>query len=87
MCQRRGDLEFGTGKMRVFLVVQQNGDAVGIGGTLREGEVRRSQEVGEREPADLQWQRLEGIGSRLETYARERGIDSSADGRRAHTQA
>jgi hypothetical protein len=32
-------------------------------------------------------QRLEGIGSRLETYARERGIDSSADGRRARTQA
>lgn len=32
-------------------------------------------------------QRLESISSRLETYARERGIDSSADGRRAQTRA
>lgn len=32
-------------------------------------------------------QRLENISSRLETYARERTIDSSADTRRAQTQA
>jgi hypothetical protein len=32
-------------------------------------------------------QRLEGISSRLETYARERTVDSSADGRRAQTRA
>jgi division protein CdvB (Snf7/Vps24/ESCRT-III family) len=32
-------------------------------------------------------QRLESISSRLETYARERTIDSSADTRRAQTQA
>ena len=32
-------------------------------------------------------QRLESISSRLETYARERDIDSSADGRRAQTRA
>ena len=32
-------------------------------------------------------QRLESISSRLETYAREGGTDSSADGRRAQTRA
>ena len=32
-------------------------------------------------------QRLESISSRLETYARERDTDSSADGRRAQTRA
>ena len=32
-------------------------------------------------------QRLESISSRLETYARERNVDSSADGRRARTRA
>jgi hypothetical protein len=32
-------------------------------------------------------QRLESISSRLETYARERATDSSADGRRAQTRA
>ena len=32
-------------------------------------------------------QRLENISSRLETYARERDTDSSADGRRAQTRA
>jgi hypothetical protein len=32
-------------------------------------------------------QRLESISSRLEAYARERDIDSSADGRRARTRA
>jgi hypothetical protein len=32
-------------------------------------------------------QRLENISSRLETYVRERTIDSSADTRRAQTQA
>ena len=32
-------------------------------------------------------QRLESISSRLETYARERDIDPSADGRRAQTRA
>ena len=32
-------------------------------------------------------QRLESISSRLETYARERTIDSSSDGRRAQTRA
>jgi hypothetical protein len=32
-------------------------------------------------------QRLESIGSRLESYARERDTDSSADGRRAPTRA
>ncbi len=32
-------------------------------------------------------QRLESIGTRLETYARERRTDSSADGRRAQTRA
>jgi hypothetical protein len=32
-------------------------------------------------------QRLESISSWLETYARERNIDSSADGRRAQTRA
>jgi hypothetical protein len=31
--------------------------------------------------------RLESISSRLETYARERDLDSSADGRRARTRA
>jgi len=32
-------------------------------------------------------QRLESISLRLETYARERNIDSSAGGRRAQTRA
>jgi hypothetical protein len=32
-------------------------------------------------------QRLENISTRLETYARERATDSSADGRRAQTRA
>jgi hypothetical protein len=32
-------------------------------------------------------QRLESISSRLETYARERSVDSSADTRRAQTRA
>jgi division protein CdvB (Snf7/Vps24/ESCRT-III family) len=32
-------------------------------------------------------QRLESISSRLETYARERTVESSADGRRAQTRA
>lgn len=32
-------------------------------------------------------ERLESISSRLETYARERATDSSADGRRAQTRA
>ena len=32
-------------------------------------------------------QQLESISSRLETYARERDVDSSADGRRAQTRA
>ena len=32
-------------------------------------------------------ERLESISSRLETYARERNVDSSADGRRARTRA
>ena len=32
-------------------------------------------------------ERLESISSRLETYARERDVDSSADGRRAQTRA
>jgi hypothetical protein len=32
-------------------------------------------------------QRLESISSRLESYARERDADSSADGRRAQTRA
>ncbi|HEV8527716.1 MAG TPA: hypothetical protein VGS60_09215 [Actinomycetes bacterium] len=32
-------------------------------------------------------ERLENISTRLETYARERATDSSADGRRAQTRA
>ena len=32
-------------------------------------------------------QRLESISSRLETYARERTVESSADGRRAQRRA
>ena len=32
-------------------------------------------------------ERLESISSRLETYARERTVESSADGRRAQTRA
>jgi hypothetical protein len=32
-------------------------------------------------------ERLESISSRLETYARERSLDSSADSRRAQTRA